>query len=376
LHLVAGHVMGAVPMPDAHAPGADERWTLNAPRSDQLATLILPSCTRLPHGSITQRANTLEFLIRINDERVPGDEAAQVVARGPVGGQATVVLGIDDSKEIFDQHAENKQAEVETSDAAARFPQAPGGTASIILGGGSYPAIKQSLRQSPGGESTLILGGDYPHDVVARNAAAFSAETGVEQEQGNEGKEAATTSFTRVRHAPGGMSSICLGEEDGTKHVSVSSNQYANGCNQNEGNVLTDRSTTRIHAAPGGASSICFGDYASAKATNVLTQQVSANRFANGANQNCGNTITDRPTTRLHFAPGGASTICLGSDDLDIPAKAKTNVAANKHFVVVTDENISTENVPQNQDAKEPVKGGALLHCKQAPGGAATVVLG
>jgi len=179
--------------------------------------------------------------------------------------------------------------------------------------------------------------------------------------------------FQRVRHAPGGMSSICLGEEDGTNHLRVSSNRYANGSNQNEGNVLTDRSTTRVHCAPGGASSICLGDE-TAKATKVLTELFSANRFANGANQNCGNTITGRPTTRLHFAPGGASTICLGSDDPDIPAPAKANGPSNKLSAVVTDENVSTENVVQNQDAKDFNKGDALVHCKQAPGGVATVV--
>jgi len=320
--------------------------------------------------------------IHISDEPVHSDEAAQVVARGPVGGEATVVLGIDDSKEIFNQHAEKKQTEMETSDAAARFPQAPGGTSTIILGGGNYPKMEQSLRQSPGGATTLVLGGDYPHEVAARNVAAvspsaavpFSAVTGTD-ERGSKRKEVVTMPFQRVRHAPGGMSSICLGDEDGTNHVRVSSNQYANGSNQNEGNVLTDRSTTRVHCAPGGASSICLGDE-TAKATKILTEQVSANRFANGANQNCGNTITDRPTTRLHFAPGGASTICLGSDDPDIPATAKANMASNKLSAVVTNENVSTENVADNQDAKDPVKGDTLVHCKQAPGGVATVVLG
>jgi len=39
----------------------------------------------------------------------------------------------------------------------------------------------------------------------------------------------------------------------------VSSNAYANGSNQNAGNVLTDRPTTRVHQPPGGASSIIFG---------------------------------------------------------------------------------------------------------------------
>jgi SPIRAL1-like protein len=39
----------------------------------------------------------------------------------------------------------------------------------------------------------------------------------------------------------------------------MSSNQYANGSNQNAGNVLTDRRITRIHAPPGGASSFRLG---------------------------------------------------------------------------------------------------------------------
>jgi hypothetical protein len=39
----------------------------------------------------------------------------------------------------------------------------------------------------------------------------------------------------------------------------LSSNAFANGANQNAGNVLTDRRTTRVLAAPGGKSSITFG---------------------------------------------------------------------------------------------------------------------
>lgn len=36
-----------------------------------------------------------------------------------------------------------------------------------------------------------------------------------------------------------------------------------------------------------------------------------SNAYANGANQNCGNVLTDRSTTRLHAPPGGASTFKL-----------------------------------------------------------------
>jgi len=39
----------------------------------------------------------------------------------------------------------------------------------------------------------------------------------------------------------------------------ASSNAYANGANQNCGNVLTDRRTTKVLAPPGGHSSIVFG---------------------------------------------------------------------------------------------------------------------
>ena len=38
----------------------------------------------------------------------------------------------------------------------------------------------------------------------------------------------------------------------------VSSNAYANGASQNVGNVITDRPTSRITQPPGGRSSITF----------------------------------------------------------------------------------------------------------------------
>jgi SPIRAL1-like protein len=134
----------------------------------------------------------------------------------------------------------------------------------------------------------------------------------------------------------------------------VSSNKYASGSNQNCGNVMTGRSSTRLHAPPGGTSqagslifgggdagdrfaghrgrggqrqqtsSISFGNAASqepfkAKAVNnqvqhqqqTVTKKIgggtSANAFATGTNQNCGNFITDRPTSRVLAPPGGKS---------------------------------------------------------------------
>lgn len=128
---------------------------------------------------------------------------------------------------------------------------------------------------------------------------------------------------------------------------------------QNVDNFLGSRPSTRVHAPPGGASSICFGGYdapaaapkpsrraplrevtasaapvvaaaapkptvaataashtaaaaTTAAAPAAAATRVSSNRYADGANQNCGNFITDRPTTRLHAPPGGKSSFSLG----------------------------------------------------------------
>jgi len=120
-----------------------------------------------------------------------------------------------------------------------------------------------------------------------------------------------------------------------------SSNAYANGADQNCGNVITDRPSTRLHAPPGGHSSISFGadapdlnvprlsretqQNAFGEARSNVHSQVfgapsdarahSSNAYANGADQNCGNFITDRPSTRLHEPPGGRSQIAFGDVD-------------------------------------------------------------
>ena len=158
---------------------------------------------------------------------------------------------------------------------------------------------------------------------------------------------------TRVHAAPGGNSSISFGSESvrqfdqkkkvvaptntaskseavtfGARNSKTSSNSYACGANQNCGNVITGRSSTRVHAPPGGKSQISFGSYeapksaalkdtttpqnATTQAASVIKKGVSSNRFASGSNQNCGNVITDRSTTRIHAPPGGRSSITFG----------------------------------------------------------------
>merc|ERR1719197_1309064 len=82
---------------------------------------------------------------------------------------------------------------------------------------------------------------------------------------------------------------------------------------------MTGRSTTRVAQAPGGTSQITFGggNFGAEQASfnNPVAARVSANSYANGANQNCGNVMTGRSTTRVAQAPGGTSQISFGGGD-------------------------------------------------------------
>ena len=46
--------------------------------------------------------------------------------------------------------------------------------------------------------------------------------------------------------------------------------------------------------------------------TRATGLQKSSNAYASGANQNCGNVLTDRPTSRVLAPPGGRSSISIG----------------------------------------------------------------
>ena len=69
------------------------------------------------------------------------------------------------------------------------------------------------------------------------------------------------------------------GPRFGTRTGQGSSNAYANGAQQNVGNVLTDRSSTRIHAPPGGVStfSLAHDSVGPTAAQRKPLQPISAN---------------------------------------------------------------------------------------------------
>ena len=218
------------------------------------------------------------------------------------------------------------------------------------------------VSQQPGGGSSLgyLFGGSAP--VKAKvNSSSNNFASGSNQNAGN---VITGRSTTRIHAPPGGRSQICLtggyGDSSAPKAAArsvgtagmrstaapvqrgTSSNHFASGSNQNAGNVITNRSSTRIHAPPGGRSQISFGggSFSDSKPaqqynkrstgrtltetsrTNVrasapapvqkTTRGTSSNRFATGSNQNAGNVITDRSSTRIHAPPGGRSSITFG----------------------------------------------------------------
>lgn len=187
-------------------------------------------------------------------------------------------------------------------------------------------------RPSPGGKATVVLGGDDSNwktcsgsvgvgclDAAAtggRPATAHSASAAVDSIDFTKGPDQTPSKAMKIMCGTAGASgTLVLTDLAASPAVGVSSNRFACGSNQNNGNCITDRSTTRLHQAPGGTSSIDLSD----GTVPAAKKTTSANQFANGTNQNQGNWMTDRSTTRLHQAPGGTSSIDL-SDNSFCPA--------------------------------------------------------
>lgn len=214
---------------------------------------------------------------------------------------------------------------------------------------------------APGGNSTIVLGSEEPEKPSSTSCT--------EEERRAEEKLSAI-----VRCTPGGNSSIgdLLGGEAPALGGEVtgkltSSNCFASGYNPNSGNVLTDRPSTRLRFAPGGESSI--GDLLGQEAPalgNEVTGKLTSNSFANGANPNAGNVLTDRSSTRLHCPPGGIATITLGGDEQEVLCKTdRTRIAPG---------GVSTIQLGVN--AVDETSVAEVSGNRVAPGGVSTIILG
>ena len=191
------------------------------------------------------------------------------------------------------------------------------------------------VKAPPGGKSSICLGWDEPPPRPARGKGGKGA-PGTEQcspalgAPGHPGAYGGPAAGARAAgapaRAPAGAPAGSPARRPENEIYGVrpreSSNSYASGHNQNTGNVLTGVPTTRVSRPPGGHSEMSLAWDTSAPAGRPAGRgggeafgqrlRVSSNSYANGADQNCGNVLSDTPTTRVLRPPGGGGSLNLG----------------------------------------------------------------
>ena len=85
------------------------------------------------------------------------------------------------------------------------------------------------------------------------------------------------------------------------------------GQNNNQNYFMSDgKTSSRVLQAPGGSSSISLSWNDGDNDNSNVNKKVSNNAFANGNDMNCGNVLTDRPSSRVLNPPGGKSSVTFG----------------------------------------------------------------
>jgi len=246
--------------------------------------------------------------------------AADLLIRPSPGGVANIVLGSTDGAWGTSSQIHNGTPGV-TVEGFQSERQPPGGVVSVVLSAPNPTTSVDALLARPacGGAATVVLGAHASTWSTSSSVSGAGCASAVEIvhtatgpadsiDLANQSEHVPTRASKKMVPAGEGASTLILGDEGVCPAPGVSANRFSCGSNQNQGNCITDRSTTRLHQAPGGNSSINLSD------GSIDVKAASANRFANGSNQNQGNWMTERSTTRLHQAPGGNSSINLGDD--------------------------------------------------------------
>eukprot|EP00937_MAST-01D_sp_MAST-1D-sp2_P005207 g5207.t1 len=177
--------------------------------------------------------------------------------------------------------------------------------------------------------------GDYggaDDDGVGRSASAMGTRghrSGAGYGQ-NEGNSIFGRPSTKVHAPPGGASAFGTGVAFGAADAASSPAQrprevsdmslraFVRAGSDAGGAVAADTSLgAYARAGSGGGAATADTRLPAAPAGSPMSgrgssRSVSSNAFASGANQNCGNVITDRATSRVLAPPGGLSSVSLG----------------------------------------------------------------
>lgn len=187
-----------------------------------------------------------------------------------------------------------------------RVTNAPGGNSSLSLGWDEPAGTSDqpgSYARAPSREAALGCDSSAPYRAPSPGRAPYRAPSPGQMAVGRSGSRNSS-------REPGFSSGSALPQPRASSRGRAASpgGLYGGAANQfDRGNFPppAPRQGGLNHGAArqGEATSLAFG----ARADNC-----SSNAFANGANQNCGNGITDRRTTRVLAPPGGRSQISFG----------------------------------------------------------------
>eukprot|EP00397_Hematodinium_sp_SG-2012_P050220 GEMP01058259.1.p1 GENE.GEMP01058259.1~~GEMP01058259.1.p1 ORF type:complete len:214 (+),score=25.07 GEMP01058259.1:24-644(+) len=201
-------------------------------------------------------------------------------------------------------------------------------------------------RIAPGGSSSICFGSDE-HSFPKKEPPRRPME-----------------SFDIIKASPGGNSIISFGSDKSTTQSTSAS------CHNTRDHVGC-HATPRFNAPPGGTSTIRFGDHEPCP--------LSSNAYASGINQNSGNVLTERPTTRRQCPPGGATSICLGThkETVNKTEKQKANDLLNA-AQGEDKENVSSKKLIAIQMPPRKLDADYNEHRskRSPPGGASSISLG
>ena len=183
---------------------------------------------------------------------------------------ATPQKGASSPTNPFSSNAFKNSGSSRTDRPSTRSHAPPGGVTSISFGDYMGPNATPSAAAAPvaakaAQESAAPATPTQPatpesaESVQDVSAAIPMRELRSAEEDEEEAEAKVKKGNETAGKVPPNSASAPAKPEPTTAPRSVSSNAYASGTNQNSGNVMTGRPTTRVRAPPGGASSITFG---------------------------------------------------------------------------------------------------------------------
>eukprot|EP00811_Abedinium_folium_P002249 NODE_1205_length_2561_cov_13.511093.p1 GENE.NODE_1205_length_2561_cov_13.511093~~NODE_1205_length_2561_cov_13.511093.p1 ORF type:complete len:760 (-),score=78.37 NODE_1205_length_2561_cov_13.511093:282-2534(-) len=217
---------------------------------------------------------------------VINDRPITMGVRCTPGGDSTICLGMEPAEE-------NKHHAVSAKAFACGADQNSG---NVVTDGPTTGGI----RRPPGGNSTLCLGKVTTEEhMLAVSANAFAS--GTDQNWGNVITDRPTTGG--VRCAPGGNATICLGDDGPIweeEQPRTAPAVAAGGGRMSDGMITERPMLGGIHQAPGGNTSVCLGE-------DGPTWPASAEEMVKS--------VDTATTASVRFALGGNSSICPGVED-------------------------------------------------------------